>query len=327
MHNLINKIWYTKNLWALLLIPFAAIYQLVHSLLKFYYSIFKQTTFTVPVIVVGNLTVGGTGKTPLVIAIAKKFKDKGLKVGIVSRGYKGTLKTYPYKVSVEDDPVIVGDEPLLLARKTQCSVVIAKKRTTAIDYLIQEEKCNLIISDDGLQHYSMGRSVEIIVIDGQRGLGNGYLLPAGPLRERKKKLHEADLIVVNGFVQSQTTNTYAMDFVPGKITSLLNDTSYDPIEIKHPIEGISAIGNPDKFRETLKKMGLKFSYKSFPDHYNFKFEDLGKSKHSIIMTEKDAVKCQSFATENMYYLPIEADLLPDFWNKLEDLISKYLNNN
>lgn len=326
MYKFINKIWYKKSFWPIFFIPFAAVYQLIFSCRKFYLCKFRQKKHTVPIIVVGNLTVGGTGKTPLVIAIAKRFKSQGFNVGVVSRGYKSSCKNYPYKVTIDDNASTVGDEPLLIAKNTNCPVVIAKKRNLAINYLIEQEQCNLIINDDGLQHYSMGRSVEIIVIDGERGLGNGLHLPAGPLRESKSKLKKVDLIVINGQLDSKEQNSYAMNFVPGKITNLLNDNTYEPIELKHPIAGIAAIGNPNKFKETLNKMGLEFSYKSFPDHYKFRCEDLAKLNNTIIMTEKDAVKCQAFATERMYYLPIEAYLLPDFWNKLESLVLNHQNS-
>lgn len=318
-----NKIWYQNYLLAYLLIPFSFLYFLIYKI-SCWYKKFKTKTFKVPVIVIGNITTGGTGKTPLVIAIAKQLTKDGYKVGIISRGYKSSLKKYPYRVKMDDDAAKVGDEPLLLVRNTKCPVVIAPDRNLAIEYLLTTENPDVILSDDGLQHYKMTRVMEIAVIDGDRGLGNGLLLPAGPLRETKKRLNTVDMVVVSGGdAQSleYDKNTFNAQYVPGKITSLLHDTVH-PIIVNTSVDAVSGIGNPDKFFRTLKNLGIKFTPQIFPDHHNYKLEELNQHK-TIIMTEKDAVKCESFATPNMYYLPVSLKLSSQFWDEFNRILAQH----
>jgi tetraacyldisaccharide 4'-kinase len=267
----------------------------------------------VPIIVVGNLTVGGAGKTPLVIALAQQFKARGLRVGIVSRGFGATLAKLPYEVNSLDEASLVGDEPLLLAKKAGCPVVIAPKRPEAVQYLIDHHQSEIIISDDGLQHYRMGRAIEIVVIDGLRGLGNGFCLPAGPLREGVKRLQQVDFIVSNGGVWP---NAYRMDLLPGKVQQLSGGRFLDPETIKHTVAAVAAIGHPQRFFMTLRNLGVLIKEYSFPDHHLFEAKDFLVSEQIIVMTEKDAVKCKHLATEAMYFLPVNAVVSDQFWNAL-----------
>jgi tetraacyldisaccharide 4'-kinase len=267
----------------------------------------------VPLIVVGNISVGGVGKTPLVIELAKKFQEKGLRVGIVSRGYGARIKNFPYEIQVQDAATEVGDEPLLLAQRTKCPVVIAPKRPDAVRYLLEKHHSQIIISDDGLQHYRMGRAIEIAVLDGTRGIGNGLCLPAGPLREPADRLDDVDFVVVNS---GTWKNAYPMVLSPGKITQLTTGIEIEPDKVNGPCEAIAAIGNPQRFYSTLSQLGIEFDTCSYPDHYQFKPHDLDYLESLIIMTEKDAVKCRAFSTENMYYLPVNAVLDDAFWNAL-----------
>ena len=226
MHHFIDKLWYSRHPLRWCLWPFTIVYQAVTMFRRCYLQRYRQQNVSVPIVVVGNLTVGGVGKTPLVIALARQFQEQGLRVGIVSRGFGARVRDFPHEVSPHADAGLVGDEPLLLAKKTGCPVVIAPKRINAVQYLIKTHQSQIIISDDGLQHYAMGRAIEIVVIDGMRGLGNGLCLPAGPLREGRGRLKTADFIVVNGGVWPKA---YRMDLLPGDLTQLI---SGKPIQLK-----------------------------------------------------------------------------------------------
>ena len=315
----VDELWYNNNPLCWFLLPLSLVYYVVVVLRRSFLKLFFQQKFNVPIIVVGNLTVGGVGKTPLVIELANKFKAENLRVGIVSRGFGSDLGNYPFDVNLNETEIYMGDEPLLLAKKTNCPVVIAPKRADAVKYLIDKYQSQIIISDDGLQHYAMGRAIEIVVIDGQRGLGNGMLLPAGPLRESKSRLKKADFIVVNGEnhrLLKANKNTYRMDLLPGDIRNLISDKAIKVAKIKGLIAAVAAIGNPQRFFATLKGLGLEFNPYPFSDHHRFKAEDLNLDEEIIVMTEKDAVKCVSIATDNMYYLPVEAKVENSFWDKL-----------
>ncbi|MGQ3888800.1 tetraacyldisaccharide 4'-kinase [Legionella sp. CNM-1927-20] len=311
MQRSLENLWYNQHPGRWLLWPFSYCYQKITDWRRAYLQSFKQQNFSVPIIVVGNLTVGGVGKTPLVIALTKALKNKGLKVGIVSRGYRATIKKFPYKVQPTDQASLVGDEPLLLARKTDCPVVIAPKRSEAVRYLITHHQSQIIISDDGLQHYAMARHIEIVVIDGIRGLGNGLCLPAGPLREHPKRLNTVDFLIVN---EGKWPNAYPMIMQPGQLVNLVTDKMIDIEELTGSIAAVAAIGHPQRFYTTLTNMGIKFTSYSFPDHHVFSKEELNVLESKVIMTEKDAVKCQSFATNDWYFLPVEAKLSDTFWD-------------
>ncbi|MDX1836511.1 tetraacyldisaccharide 4'-kinase [Legionella taurinensis] len=313
MPAMLEKLWYGGYRAYWLLVPFAWLYQAASACRRFFLQRFRQQQFQVPVIVVGNLSVGGVGKTPLVIAIARQLQDKGIKVGIVSRGYGARLAAFPHEVTPDNTAAEVGDEPLLIREKTGCPVVIAPKRVEAVRYLLQHHHPQVIVSDDGLQHYAMGRAIEIAVIDGQRGLGNGWCLPAGPLREPPGRLKEAQLVVVN---QGSWPNAYPMTLTPGALTHLVSRRPVAKEELTLPIAAMAAIGNPQRFFSTLQQMGLIFQQYSFPDHHFFTANELQFSESSVIMTEKDAVKCHSFAREGWYVLPVEATLPDLFWQAL-----------
>lgn len=316
--SFLDKLWYGDHPARWLLLPFSLAYRLIVALRRRYLQRFRQQQFPVPVIVVGNLTVGGVGKTPLVIALAKQLKARGMSVGIVSRGYGAEIKQFPHEVNLDDKAALVGDEPLLLAKKTGCPVVIAPKRTEAVQYLLDKYKSQIIISDDGLQHYAMGRSIEIVVIDGQRGLGNGLCLPAGPLREDARRLQQADFIVVNGEQERPEgeVSSYRMDLMPGELTHLITGKTLNPSKVEHPVAAVAGIGNPQRFFSTLAALDIGFKAYSFPDHHLFKPEELHLTEKTLVMTEKDAVKCQPFATDSMYFLPVEASVEDTFWNTL-----------
>lgn len=311
----LNALWYGRHPLRWVLYPFSLLYCAVVALRRAYFVYIKQEHVSVPVIVVGNLTVGGVGKTPLVIAIAQHFTARGLRVGLVSRGYGAKIKNFPHEVRLDDTAVDVGDEPLLLAQKTRVPVVIAPKRMDAVNYLIEHHHVDLIISDDGLQHYKMGRSLEIVVIDGKRGLGNGLCLPAGPLREHPRRLKHVDIVVVNG---EDWPGAYRFDLVPGAVTQLLtgDEVLSDWAKSEH-VAAVAGIGHPERFFDTLRGLGITYKPYVFPDHHRFVAADLDLPERLCVMTEKDAVKCQAFADERMYVLPVWVNIHHEFWDRLE----------
>ena len=309
----IDKLWYTRHPLRWLLLPFALMYQAITVLRRYYLQHFRQYKCPVPIIVVGNLTVGGVGKTPLVVALVQQLQARGLRVGIVSRGYGAAATDFPHDVSIDESASWVGDEPLLLAKKTGCPVVIAPDRVQAVRYLLDKYQSQVIISDDGLQHYKMGRAIEIAVIDGVRGLGNGLCLPAGPLRESAKRLQQVDFVVVNG---GSWPDAYRMDLQAGAFTSLLNGEPLHAEQLPHRVAAIAAIGHPQRFFATLHALGVNFTAYPFADHHQFQPHELQLPERTVVMTEKDAVKCREFATELMYFLPVNAVVCADFWDAL-----------
>lgn len=311
------KFWYKKNIISLLLWPLSFLYLIVVYFRSFLYAvgIFKISKFPVPVIVVGNITTGGVGKTPLVIWLAKYLQGKGYKVGIVSRGYGGKHRE-PTVVENNSDWKEVGDEALIIVRQTHCPIVVAKNRVLAVKKLLENYDCNLVISDDGMQHYALDRDLEIAVIDGTRFLGNGFCLPAGPLREPQRKLKFCDFVVVNSRPVGNTkrnkyASEYAMEIIPEIFCNVKNNTLIKnaqdfPDENIHAVAGI---GNPERFFALLEKIGLQITKNVFPDHHVFEPQDFSFAYNDIvIMTEKDAIKCESFAKDNWWYLKIETFL-------------------
>lgn len=305
--------WYKKNFFCYLLLPFTVIYCFVIFFRRLFYRLgLKKTThFSVPVIVVGNISVGGTGKTPLVIWMANFLRQQGFHPGIVSRGHGGKATTYPQQVTAQSDPLMVGDEAVLIAAKTQCPMMVAPKRTSAVAALLKNNDCDVVISDDGLQHYALGRAIEIAVIDGQRRFGNGFCLPAGPLREPWKRLQQVDFIIANGAV---APHEYAMQLAPKAIYNLAQpELILNPQQIHQPVHAVAGIGNPQRFFSSLRLLGLQLIEHPFPDHYLFQKKDLAFADNlPIIMTEKDAVKCQRFADERFWCLPIEVNIDKNF---------------
>ena len=311
--TLIDKLWYKHHPLRWCLYPFACIYQAISTLRRYYLQRFCQQSFSVPVIVIGNITVGGVGKTPLVIALARQLQARGLQVGIVSRGYGAQVTNFPHEVNAGDTAMLVGDEPLLMVKKIGCPVVISPDRVQAVRYLLDKYHSQVVISDDGLQHYRMGRAIEIAVIDGLRGFGNGLCLPAGPLRESVKRLQNVDFIVVNG---ATWPDGYRMELEPGEITRVVDGKTIPVEELPHLVAAVAAIGHPQRFFATLHALGVTFKAYPFADHYLFQPDDVCFPEKTVVMTEKDAVKCHAFATDEMYFLPVDAVVGGGFWDAL-----------
>lgn len=310
MHQWLSRLWYERHFLRWVLYPFSLLFQGVAHCRRYYLKRFRRVSLPVPVIVVGNITVGGVGKTPLVIAIAKALKKKGVRVGIISRGYGARIRHFPYEVSPQHDALDVGDEPLLLVKKTACPVVISPNRVAAAEHLLAHHSIDVIISDDGLQHYALARAVEIAVIDGLRGMGNGLCLPAGPLREPVKRLQTVDLMVVN---EGQWSGAYPMKMMTKPFRHVNSGEEVSAEALVRPIAAIAGIGHPERFFKTLAALGLVFKGYSFADHHRFSADDLNVAEKTIVITEKDEVKCQAFNHEGLYVLPIEAVLDEAFW--------------
>jgi tetraacyldisaccharide 4'-kinase len=321
-HTLVNSLWYKRNKIYYFLLPATFIFQIVVYLrMKFLKK--GKIASPAPVIVVGNISLGGTGKTPVVIALANELLKKGIKVGIISRGYKANRQDFPYLVQKFDKAEEVGDEPLLMARKTACPVVISPDRVEAIKFLLKQFPCDIILSDDGLQHYRMHRDIEIAVLD-ERDTGNGWCLPAGPLREPISRLKKVDFVIGNNISKP---GIYSMQLVPESLVQIRSGKLIPLDELPLPCAAVAGIGNPQRFFNTLTQLGLAFNSYSYPDHWTFQLKDFNGDEESIVMTEKDAVKCSAFADERMYYLPVYAKLSQDFWNHLwsHTTIKKLLN--
>jgi tetraacyldisaccharide 4'-kinase len=325
----LQRRWYGKPdglffLWLSVFGPLEIIYRLITALRRRLYRwrVLSSWRAPVPVIVVGNIAVGGTGKTPLTIALCEALQRAGYKPGIVSRGYRARPPQFPYRVRGDDNPIQCGDEPLLIARRTRCPVVIAPKRADAARYLLADdslEHCDVIICDDGLQHYALQRDIEIAVIDGARRFGNGHCLPCGPLRESVARLQQVDAIVVNGGSETGAgKNTeapeYSLQLQPSAVVQLASAQSIPPrtwCKQNRRIHAVAGIGNPARFFASLRELGCDIIEHAFPDHHAFSADDLAfDDALPIVMTEKDAVKCSAFADRRHWYLQVRAQV-PD----------------
>ncbi len=319
-----NKLWYEDYYISTWLSPFAYLYFDMIRFRRFLYrkGYFKSTAIGVPVIIVGNITVGGTGKTPLVIWLAKQLESAGFKVGIVTRGYRGKSDVYPLLVDEKTLPKHAGDEAVLIAKQTGCAVAVSPLRVEAAQLLVDEKKCDIILSDDGLQHYALQRDIEMVVIDGERRFGNNFLLPAGPLREPQERIKEVDFVILNGGVPEN--DEILMSLMADVAVNLVTGEKKSLTEFKgQDCHALAGIGYPHRFFNMLAKCGLKTKNHAFPDHYHFKAKDINfKESKPVLMTEKDAVKCTDFAKDNHWFIPIEAELPNSFLEQLLALIKQ-----
>jgi tetraacyldisaccharide 4'-kinase len=321
---LIERIWYGNSIFAYLLLPLTAIFFLLSLLRRFFYrtGIFRIGYLDVPVIVVGNITVGGTGKTPLVAWLADYLKARGYKPGIISRGYGGKARTWPQQVRPDSDPKAVGDEAILLSRRTNCPMAVGPDRFQAGKALLENADCDILLSDDGLQHYGLGRDIEIAVIDGRRRFGNGFLLPAGPLREGIWRLEHVDIKISNG---PATYDECSMKMRHGELLSMGDETAMSLSEFKgKQVHAVAGIGHTAQFFQSLNSNGLDIIEHPFADHHDFRKADIEFDDDlPVIMTEKDAVKCQYFADERHWYLEVcaqpDATFVQRFYELLEDM--------
>jgi tetraacyldisaccharide 4'-kinase len=316
-------VWYKDHFIGAWLMPLGFLFADFVKFRKFLYrvGVIKKHKLSVPVIVVGNITVGGTGKTPLVIWLAQLLKDAGYKPGIISRGYGGQVQPFPQQVNAESTASQVGDEALLLARNTGCPVAVSSLRVDAARLLIEYSGCNVILSDDGLQHYALSRDIEIAVIDGERRFGNSYCLPAGPLREPIERLQSVDFVVVNG--EPSEPGELAMKLIGNTAVNLLTG-QVKPLSEFVGVEchALAGIGNPKRFFNMLIAAGVIVSEpRSFPDHYPLQPQDIDfATSKPVLMTEKDAVKCSTFAGNQHWFVPVTAVPEADFGPRLLNLL-------
>ena len=315
----LEKAWYKKSLWLWFLWPFSLITKQISKrrLTKFLEGSTKTWSTTIPLIVVGNIVAGGTGKTPFVIWLTKKLSELGYKPGVISRGYGGRAKKYPLIVNDSTRARISGDEPRLIFQNTNVPVYVSPNRVEAAKQMIEETDCNVIISDDGLQHYQLGRDIEIVIFDGYRGIGNNLCLPAGPLREPIERIKSVDFIISSSssLTKEGIEENAIMKFKATEWVRLSDQkrVALDAWPLGKIIHGVAGIGNPSKFFATLKEIGFKVIEHSFPDHYQFTEEDFTFSEQlPIVMTEKDAARCHKLDIKNIWVLKIEADLPDNF---------------
>jgi len=309
--NDLEKYWYRFSLLHFLLIPVSLLFRMLAALRRALYrsGILASVKLSVPVIVVGNISVGGTGKTPFTLWLAQRLLDEGWHPGIISRGYGGN-NTISRPVASEDVANEVGDEPLLMAQRGLCPVWIGRDRPAAAQSLLQAHpECDVILSDDGLQHYRLQRDVEIVLVDGMRRFGNGRLLPAGPLREPVSRLASVDFVVVNG--GTAMPGEIGMNLLSSQFYNLLNPdvTAAAHSFIGQRLHAVAGIGHPARFFIQLERLGLSVVQHAFPDHHRYSVSDLDfADADAILMTEKDAVKCTGFATEKYWALRVDAQI-------------------
>lgn len=312
----LQHFWARTGVLTVLLSPLALLFSVVSGLRRTAYrrGWLKAISVGVPVIIVGNITAGGSGKTPLVIWLVNWLRSQGYRPGVVSRGYGGSACGC---VEVQPDSLatVVGDEPLLIRTKTNAPVVVGRDRVAAARMLIAHHQVDLIVADDGLQHYRLHRDLELAVVDAATGLGNGWPLPAGPLREPKARLRSVDAViqVVRGAAQPANAlpvSTWRADYTAGKAYRLCAPQAQMALSDlpQHDWLAITGIGHPQGFFDMLEARGIRFSPRTFADHHAFKEADLPVGS-AVLMTEKDAVKCRGFAGADWW--AVELDVSPE----------------
>jgi tetraacyldisaccharide 4'-kinase len=315
--------WYRRSWITWFLLPVSWLFCLLVMLRRTLYrlGILQSQQLPVPVIVAGNISVGGTGKTPLVIALVELLRRQGWKPGVISRGYGGEATEWPQPVHADSDARLIGDEPLLIAQRTAAPMIVGPDRVAAARKLLATKDVDIIISDDGLQHYRMQRDVEIAVVDGARRLGNGQCLPAGPLREPRSRLNQVDFVVMNG----GGSEGVAMLLVPQPPCSVSGEHRTKSLDEFRGqcLHALAGIGNPQRFFQMLEVAGLDIIRHSFPDHHHYVAADIDFGDNApVLMTEKDAVKCRSISDGRHWYIPVTAQLPDAFEQQLKNLLER-----
>jgi tetraacyldisaccharide 4'-kinase len=323
----LNKVWYASAPPPWWLTPLAAIYAALSRVRRFAYAkrLMRSTRLLSPVIVVGNLTAGGTGKTPLVCWLASQLAERGFRPGVVSRGYGGSSRR-PRLVQHSDKPEVVGDEAILLTRRSGVPVAIGRDRPAAAQLLI-DAGCNIVVSDDGLQHYALARDCEIVVVDGDRRFGNGRLLPAGPLRESAERLRSADAVVFNGGPvhggPAQSDGALHMRLLATHAISMKFGSTKPLREFAgRPAHAVAAIGNPGRFFAMLRALGIDVVEHPLADHAELSLDDISFADDlPVLMTEKDAVKCREIAGPHHWYVPVNVAFAAGDSDKLRGIVA------
>jgi tetraacyldisaccharide 4'-kinase len=310
----LQQLWYGESRLATLLLPVSGLFCALVQVRRAAYraGLLRSRHLDARVIVVGNITVGGTGKTPLVLALSRCLREAGFRVGILSRGYRGRAGAGPLRVSPSSDPGEAGDEPVLLARNSGAAVYAGADRVAAGRALLACTPCDVLVCDDGLQHYALRRDLEIAVVDAGRGQGNGHCLPAGPLREPVSRLRTVDALVYLG---QPAPGVFGMTLEAKHAARLCDPADVRPLKSfrGERLHAVAGIGDPQRFFATLRSAGLDIEEHSFPDHHPFCAADLAfGERRTVLMTEKDAVKCVSFAPAHWWSVAAEAQLDPAF---------------
>lgn len=325
---LLNKIWYESHPLGLPLRPVSTALGVAVKgrQLAYQKGWISQFRAPVPVVVIGNISVGGTGKTPFLIWLGKRLLSRGIRIGIISRGYKSNGESAVVEVNADKLPEQVGDEPYMIYQHLQCPMVVGANRAAAIGTLLATNQIDLILSDDGMQHYAMARDMEIALVDGMRGLGNGRLLPAGPLREPPSRLGSVDFVVSNtkAYLSHPVMSVSAFDAI-NISCGTRKPLSEFAGQTNHAVAGI---GNPQRFFNTLQAHNIKTINHAFSDHHVFTASDVSfPDDLPVLMTEKDAVKCRKITTDKLWYVPVEAVLPSTFETQLlaaiDGLLARY----
>lgn len=325
--RVLNSIWYSDSALRWLLWPVSVVYLALARLRRHAYRRGWRAAVELPVnvIVVGNISVGGTGKTPFIIWLAALLKAQGLRVGIVTRGYRGRATDWPRLVGADSAAEEVGDEPVLLARRTGCLVAAGPDRVAAARLLLEKSTLDVLLSDDGLQHYRLARNLEIAVVDGVRGMGNGLCIPAGPLREPVERLRDVDAIIVNGGSWGHA-GVFRGEAV---VTSVYRVTDRSTRELesfkKHLVHAVAGIGNPQRFFDLLEDLGLDVEPHPLEDHAAIGADDLTFDEPGpVLITEKDAVKCEGFAHDDVWCVAVDLQFDADQTARLKRVLLRDL---
>ncbi|HET8730567.1 MAG TPA: tetraacyldisaccharide 4'-kinase [Moraxellaceae bacterium] len=323
MSQALARAWYEGRAWPLLLAPLSLLFALVTALRHVLYrsGLLRVTHLPVPVIVVGNISVGGTGKTPLTEALVTALRARGFHPGVVSRGYGGRAPYHPLRLTPDMGPEVVGDEPAMLFRRTGVPLVVDPLRARGAAHLLASGDCDVILCDDGLQHLALARDIEIAVVDGARGFGNGWLLPAGPLREPVRRLHSVDHVVVNG-EGAPWPDALRMRLVAQPWQPLTPDSGGVPPAPGSRVHAVAGIGNPGRFFDMMRAQGFDVVEHAFPDHHVYTAADLAfNDTLPVVMTEKDGVKCRTLSCSRGWVVPVRAELPAEFLDRLTGQIS------
>ncbi|MFT4929317.1 MAG: tetraacyldisaccharide 4'-kinase [Phenylobacterium sp.] len=326
--NWIERGWYNRSAANYLLLPLSGLFWLISTVRRWLFklAILRSVKVDCPVIIVGNISVGGNGKTPFTLWLVELLTANNIKVGVISRGYGGKAEQYPVAVDSSFDTSKFGDEPVLIHKRTGCPVVVGPDRVSNCQMLLEQFGCDIIISDDGMQHYRLQRDIEVAIVDAARQFGNGWLMPVGPLRELKSRLKQVDHVIYNG----AQSDGIAFELAAGSPVQVKTSSDNIPRHqntTKNEFNLVCGIGNPQRFENTAKAENIAVkSFTAFADHHHFSADDFAVfGDEAVLMTEKDAVKCQAFARDNWWYLPVDAKLPTSFEQQFLSQITTLLN--
>ncbi len=320
----LDHYWSSINFISLLLLPLSFLFFLLSQLRKYLYhsGFYSSYQSPVPVIIIGNITVGGTGKTPLIIELVKQLQARGKKPGVISRGYGGKANSWPRIVNAQTDASQVGDEPQLIYQHTLCPIVVGPDRKADIELLLQQFDCDVILSDDGMQHYALQRNFEICIVDASRKYGNGFFIPAGPLRESLSRLEQVDLVLLNGGLNDELS----FEMQPKKCIPVASN-NLSEVDLKkfsgETVHAIAGIGNPQRFFSMLEVNGVNVIPHAYQDHHYYQLSDLlFEDNLNVLMTEKDAIKCRELKLEYHWSVPVDIVLSETAQNKVNQIFDR-----